>query len=251
MINFANKTLGFGVNGLSSYTLSINDSNVGIGTSSPQHALTVIGNISLTSNAFITSVTDNSNYIKPYEAGTGRMVFRTQGIDRMSILYNGNVGINTTAPTSALHVIGDANISRNLLYGGNLTGYGADIAEYVNGINVEAGDVVIISPNADKTVEKARVAYDTRAAGIISTAPSHKIAAGEGNAMLALAGRVPVKVTNENGSIKRGDLLTTSGTPGHAMRCTLREKCAGAIIGKAMENFSGSRGVIVALVYLG
>ncbi len=38
---------------------------------------------------------------------------------------------------------------------------------------------------------------------------------------LALTGRVPVKITGENGAIEPGDLLTTSSTPGHAMKWTL------------------------------
>ena len=35
---------------------------------------------------------------------------------------------------------------------------------------------------------------------------------------IALAGRTPCKVTDENGPIHPGDLLTSSSTPGHAMR---------------------------------
>ena len=47
---------------------------------------------------------------------------------------------------------------------------------------------------------------------------------GQNNTMkpaVALAGRVPVKVTDENGPIQKGDLLTTSGKPGYAMRFSL------------------------------
>jgi hypothetical protein len=75
--------------------------------------------------------------------------------------------------------------------------------------------------------------------------------AGDGNALLALAGRVPVKVTKEGGSIMRGDLLTTSSTPGYVMKCSNRAECSGAIVGKAMENFSGERGMIAVLIALG
>ena len=51
-------------------------------------------------------------------------------------------------------------------------------------------------------------------------------------------------------SIKRGDLLTTSSTPGHAMRCENRWSCAGAVVGKAMEPFEGKTGKITAMVTL-
>ncbi|MBI4150308.1 hypothetical protein HY488_02795, partial [Candidatus Woesearchaeota archaeon] len=68
---------------------------------------------------------------------------------------------------------------------------------------------------------------------------------------LALAGLVPVKVTNENGVIMPGDLLVSSSTPGHAMRCDDRKKCYGAVVGKALEPFSGKKGTINMLVMLG
>jgi hypothetical protein len=52
---------------------------------------------------------------------------------------------------------------------------------------------------------------------------------------IALAGRVPCKVSTENGPIKAGDLLTTSSTPGHAMKAN--EPWRGGIIGTALEDF--------------
>ena len=68
--------------------------------------------------------------------------------------------------------------------------------------------------------------------------------------LLALVGRVPVKVTAEGGPIAVGDLLTSSGTPGLAMRCGDRARCAGAIVGKALEPLRAGTGRILALVTL-
>ncbi|MBI4170465.1 MAG: hypothetical protein HY514_02135, partial [Candidatus Aenigmarchaeota archaeon] len=163
----------------------------------------------------------------------------------------GNVGIGTTSPTTTLDVRGDLNVSRSLFYYGNVTGAGADIAEYMRGENVEPGDVVVLSQTRDKAVEKSYMKYDTRVAGIVSTKPSHILGAGDGNVLLTLAGKVPVKVTKENGAIRRGDLLTTSSTPGYAMRCSDKAACAGAIVGKAMENFDSNRGTITVLAVMG
>jgi hypothetical protein len=60
---------------------------------------------------------------------------------------------------------------------------------------------------------------------------------------IALKGRVPCKVI---GNIKKGDLLTTSGTPGVA--CTMTEldySNPNAVIGKALEDYSsGLPGII-------
>jgi hypothetical protein len=72
--------------------------------------------------------------------------------------------------------------------------------------------------------------------------------AGDERPLLALIGRVPVKVTTENGPIRVGDLLTSSSLPGYAMRCTNAKQCEGAIIGKALESLEQGTGVILMLV---
>ncbi|MFG0318309.1 MAG: hypothetical protein ACF8XB_13620, partial [Planctomycetota bacterium JB042] len=64
---------------------------------------------------------------------------------------------------------------------------------------------------------------------------------------VALAGRVPVKVTAEGGAIEVGDLLTTSSTPGHAMRHD-PDAGGGVVVGKAMEAHSSGAGTILMFV---
>ncbi|MCK9994433.1 MAG: hypothetical protein Dbin4_02953, partial [Alphaproteobacteria bacterium] len=66
---------------------------------------------------------------------------------------------------------------------------------------------------------------------------------------LALSGRVPVKVSAENGPIKPGDLLTTSSTPGHAMRC--ESGCHGAIVAESLGFLESGTGTLTAMVMLG
>ena len=66
--------------------------------------------------------------------------------------------------------------------------------------------------------------------------------------MLALMGRVPVKVTTENGPIYPGDLLTIASKPGYGTRCHRVRKCEGAIIGKALETLEKGEGKILVLV---
>ena len=91
---------------------------------------------------------------------------------------------------------------------------------------------------------------------------------GVNAAKLALAGRIPIKVTNENGQIQPGDLLTTSSTPGYAMKWTLldttqakdfeelksmiaeNERRQKAVIGKALEPLNAEQGIIVGLLSL-
>ena len=84
--------------------------------------------------------------------------------------------------------------------------------------------------------------YDSRVIGIVSTNPG--LVAGNGgidvshtdDVMVALVGRVPVRVSTEGGEIKPGDRLTSSSLPGVAMKATT----SGMTIGVALETFNGS-----------
>jgi hypothetical protein len=67
---------------------------------------------------------------------------------------------------------------------------------------------------------------------------------------MAMVGRVPTKVSAENGPIKVGDLLVTSSTMGYAMKGTDRSQMLGAVIGKALGSLDSGKGVIQVLVTL-
>lgn len=133
----------------------------------------------------------------------------------------------------------------------------SDIAEHMPAADdVAAGDVVIIDPDHDERVIKSYKANDPTVAGVISTAPAMLIGKADSPSPLALAGRVPVKVSAENGPIQRGDLLTTAATPGHAMKATpvlvngFPFYTPGTIIGKAMGELETGVGTIIVLVML-
>ncbi len=130
-----------------------------------------------------------------------------------------------------------------------------DIAEHMPAAtDVTAGDVVVIDPEHDERVIKSYKANDPTVAGVISTDPALLIGQADSPSPLALAGRVPVKVSAENGPIRRGDLLTTAATPGHAMKATpvlingIPFYTPGTIIGKAMGEIEAGVGVIIVLV---
>jgi hypothetical protein len=67
---------------------------------------------------------------------------------------------------------------------------------------------------------------------------------------IALIGKVYCKVDAQYGAIEVGDLLTSSQTPGHAMRASEGNRAFGAILGKALRPFRGGRGLIPILVAL-
>jgi hypothetical protein len=131
----------------------------------------------------------------------------------------------------------------------NASGWGSgsyDFAEmFPAQESVAPGEVVIFADNKDSIKRSTGEQYDDRIAGIVSTQPG--FLAGQninGHVPVALAGRVPTYVSGENGSISVGDPLTTSSTPGYAMKATEN----GQIVGYAMESFSGDTGSISVFV---
>ena len=134
---------------------------------------------------------------------------------------------------------------------------GADLAEHVPAIgHLQAGDVVEIDTANGEMFQLSSRSNSTSVAGVISTKPgvtlNSVVSAKEitdDTPRLALSGRVPVKVTAENGAIRAGDLLVSSSQPGRAMRAPATPQ-AGTVIGKAMQKLDRNSGEIEMLVML-
>jgi hypothetical protein len=136
---------------------------------------------------------------------------------------------------------------------------GADFAEPFNMSHegIAPGSVVVIDENTAGSLKLSTQAYDTRVAGVVSGANGIKpgislrqegvLDEGEN---VALSGRVYVQVDASFGAIKPGDLLTTSETPGHAMKVRDHTKAQGAILGKAMTGLKEGKGTVLILVTL-
>jgi hypothetical protein len=136
---------------------------------------------------------------------------------------------------------------------------GADIAEpfQMSSDEIPKGSVVVIDEANPGHLKLSTEAYDTRVAGIVSGANGikpgislHQEGALEGGENVALSGRVYVHADATNGAIKPGDLLTTSATPGHAMKVGDHAKAQGAILGKAMTGLKDGKGMVLVLVTL-
>jgi len=148
----------------------------------------------------------------------------------VTIKTSGNMGIGTTDPVQKLDVNGSINVSENVYYGGNLTGFGADFAErFTMAEPVENGDVVCL--NQDMHIEKCSTKGQKSVVGIVSETPTIIGNALAPNSVpVGIVGIVTTKVT---GSIDQFDLLTTSSLEGYAEKASISD--FGAIIGKAME----------------
>lgn len=170
-------------------------------------------------------------------------------------------------------------------YADQRSGDAIDVAEYIydSNNNTAAADVVVADVNNKESVVKSSKPYQNGVVGVISTKPhmtmgmelvvdektGEPLKDAKPATRLALTGRVPVNVCGENGPIQPGDYLTTSSTPGTAMKWTLldvnkakdfeelkkmiseNERRSKTVIGVAVDSFAGSgTGKIVVLISL-
>lgn len=239
--------------------------NVGIGTIAPNHQLSLGRGPKWTTNGWGGSLElENATAIgwKANAAGqrfgmghtnTGFYIFRTTSDPGTAVsAANYDLSISDTGVTSVrvLQITGGADFAENF----DLSSAPSNEAE----TQVEAGMVVSIDPlNPGKLALSAK-AYDRRVAGIISGAGgvkpgmtmSQEGTLAHGKQPVALSGRVYCWVDASQGAIEPGDLLTTSATPGHAMKAGDAEKAQGAILGKAMTGLKNGKGLVLVLVTL-
>ena len=147
---------------------------------------------------------------------------------------------------------GNVQITGNVTCEGDIFLPGADCAEEFDLADseqdAEPGTVVILDKNSG--VKQSHQSYDKNVAGVISGAGQYQpgIVLGRRRAApagvpIALNGRTFCKVDAEYAAIEVGDLLTTSETPGHAMKATDPARAFGAVIGKALQPFVGGQGL--------
>lgn len=134
-------------------------------------------------------------------------------------------------------------------FNGGTQNSGADIAEAFDVINdiseYEPGDVLVISKDHDRTVEKSNDAYSSLVIGVYATKPG--VLLTEENietdisdkVPMGVVGVIPTKVCTDGGAIKRGDMLVTSSRKGVAMKADPNKVKTGQIIGKALQNYDG------------
>lgn len=135
------------------------------------------------------------------------------------------------------------NPSLEILYTVASSALYADIAErYHADAYYEPGTVLVIGGKKEVTI--CHKHGDITVAGIVSKNPAYRMndEAGddETHPHIALKGRVPCKVI---GPVKKGDLLVTSSYPGYAEKATDHDS-PNAIIGKALEDFNGVKGLV-------
>jgi hypothetical protein len=135
---------------------------------------------------------------------------------------------------------------------------GSDCAEdfdIVPSTQIDPGTVMVLTDSGD--LQACQESYDRKVAGVISGAGEYRpgLILGRCHSTqermpLALVGKVFCKADARYAPIEVGDLLTTSPTPGHAMRVLDPTKAFGAVIGKALRPLDAGQDLIPILVAL-
>jgi len=181
------------------------------------------------------SGTDDGSQITLYNAAGTAVI-------AMDANYNGTTKGRVT--TSELEITGGADIAEPFVISQNE--------------NLQPGMVLSIDPENPGKLKISNKAYDRCVAGIVSGASDiqpglilrQKGTITDGQHLVALTGRVYCFVDASENPVKPGDLLTTSDTPGYAMKVMDSHQSQGAIIGKAMTALENGKGLVLVLVSL-
>ncbi|HXD29526.1 MAG TPA: hypothetical protein VN643_00315 [Pyrinomonadaceae bacterium] len=163
--------------------------------------------------------------------------------------HGGDLIIKNSSGDTKIHLDGEA---------GDITLKNNDCAEDFDLFESKAlqpGTVVVLDDEG--AIRQSQKAYDRRVAGVLSGAGSAKPAlvldrrpSTKMRQPVALLGKVYCNVDAQYSPIDVGDLLTTSPTPGHAMKADDPARAFGAVIGKALLPLSSGQGLIPILVAL-
>jgi hypothetical protein len=177
--------------------------------------------------------------------GGGTMnLYRSDGSNTVSIVADDGAGSGLVT-TSVLQITGGADRSEQF-----------DV-QTADG-DLQPGMVVCIDAEHPGQLAVSSKPYHHTVAGIVSGAGGinpgmlmgHHGTAADGKHPVALSGRVYCLADATAAPIQPGDLLTTSATPGHAMKVTDHARAQGAILGKAMASLGQGTGLVLVLVTL-
>jgi hypothetical protein len=229
--------------------------HVGVSGDSPDY-VGVLGTSQALHDAAVMGVNDKGWGV------TGRSAANTgvSGESNSGIGVHGKGGLLAGFFECNVKFVGELYVQGNVRIpaGGDLLLEGADCAEQFDVddlADIEPGSVLIIRD--DGALEECSSAYDTRVVGVVSGAGNYRPGIVLDNRVsarrrqpIALVGKTYVKADAGFGPISPGDLLTTSATPGHAMRAAERSRASGSLLGKALAPLYEGCGLIPILVTL-
>jgi len=201
---------------------------------------------------------DSANWSGVYVASAGYDAVRVQTAGQDGLRIFDTVGRDYIRAGSDadpdFRVLKDGEVRSDVGFNTPASDFAEMIAVEDKAVSYEPGDVLVVSEVQNRAVALSSTPYSRAVIGVYSTAPGfvggHPVSDNDQskNIPVAILGIVPCKVSAENGPIRRGDLLVTSSTPGHAMRAD--NPPPGTILGKALGELKSGTGVIEVLVIL-
>lgn len=178
--------------------------------------------------------------------------FYTNFTPRVSVTNDGNVNAGGALTAGSITTPGNVNAHDVVLSGGDLA---EDFGLAESAAFVGPGTVMVVDEQGD--LAESRQAYDRKVAGVVSVGGGlepgivlDRKPRQSRSISMAMVGKVYCKVDARYSPIEVGDLLTTSPTPGHAMKATDPHSAFGSVIGKALYRMDSGRGLIPILVAL-
>jgi len=156
---------------------------------------------------------------------------------------SGNIATYQSASVNVARI----NKAGTGFFNGGTQNSGADVAEAFdvegNTSEYEPGDILVISTDSDRTVERSSTPYSNLVAGVYATKPGVLLTEENidseliGKVPMGVIGVIPTKVCLQGGAIKRGDLLVTSSQAGVAMKANPKKVKIGQVLGKALQDY--------------
>jgi hypothetical protein len=183
-------------------------------------------------------------------------------VDASSGIWVGGNGLNGRVALFPAGVANSTSTAQATIFldgnSGDIVLQNADCAEDfdIAGTELPEPGAIMVIDDEGKLRQSERP-YDRTVAGVISGAGEFRPGivldrkpSEQPRAALAMVGKVYCKVDASYHPIAVGDLLTTSATPGHAMRAVDPARAFGAVIGKALRPHREGPGMIPILVAL-
>jgi hypothetical protein len=196
--------------------------------------------------SFQNVITDKDNYKLSLQDTNGSEVIyfgHTGDLALKGNLYPSDRGAFQTS--KYIYYDGETGIGGDMMRT-NAAGWGTgsyDFAEMFPSIDqLESGELVMVDVATAGSVKKADNTAESNGyllAGIVSTKPGFIAGLNEaGTYPVALEGRVPTKVSLENGPISIGDPITVSSVPGVGMKADAQSY----VVGIALESYTSVPG---------
>jgi hypothetical protein len=204
------------------------------GTATSATSATTAGTVTTAAQPNITSVGTLTSLSVSGNVTGGNLI--TAGLVSLSSI--------TKTGTNGVGNIGAAGSAFDTVFARATSALYADLAEKFLADQPYAPGTVLIF-GGEQEVTQSVTYQDHRVAGVVSTNPSYIMNSGlDGNyaVELALQGRVPCHVV---GPVEKGDLMVSA--PNGRARA-VKSASAGTIIGKSLQNFSGTTGTIEIVV---